>query len=112
MSLVFHQRRSDKMSYNIQELVYNVTTWFNEEAPDDFLEEFLQCPRDQLHKYHHTVGREIRNKFGLWQHKWEPNLIDGVDYSEEHPDALSMRALQMVWDHAQSIINKRNNKEE
>ena len=100
------------MSYNIQELVYNITTWFNEEAPDDFLEEFLQCPRDQLHKYHHTVGREIRNKFGLWQHKWEPNLIDGVDYSEEHPDALSMRALQMVWDHAQSIINKRNNKEE
>lgn len=96
------------MSYNIQELVFNITAWFSDEAPDDFLEEFLKCPRESLHKYHNTVGREIRNKFGLWQHKWEPQLVNGVDCSEEHPDALSMRALQLVWDNAQSIINQRN----
>jgi hypothetical protein len=29
---------------------------------------------------------------------WMPVLQEGIDCSEEHPDAISMRVVEKVWD--------------
>jgi len=50
-----------------------------------------------LSQYHHTLGREIRNNYNLWEIKWEPKLIDGVDHSPEHPDNASSEIIKELW---------------
>lgn len=46
---------------------------------------------------HHTIGRHIRNRYKLWELEWEPVIKDGVDISEHHPDAVSMRVIEAVY---------------
>lgn len=43
---------------------------------------------------HSSLGRHLRNHAKLWESVWEPKLIDGVDYSPEHPDAISSRVIR------------------
>lgn len=43
---------------------------------------------------HHSLGRHLRNYCNMWEIKWEPELIDGVDHSENHPDAISSRVIK------------------
>lgn len=81
---------------HIKEIINEVTDWFYE-APEDQRQEFLACAFDKLVNYHHTLGREIRNEFGLWQESWIPDLVDGIDMSPEHPDAVSMYIIGQVW---------------
>jgi hypothetical protein len=78
------------------EIVTEVLTWLTEESPE-IQKQFKDCQFEDLISYHHTLGRDIRNHFGLWEYMWEPKLIDGVDCSEEHPDAISMRVIEKVW---------------
>ena len=53
------------------------------------------------------VGRAIRNEYGLWEfdhpltQHWhmypeDRNIVDGIDYSEDHPDAVSEAILEAV----------------
>lgn len=53
------------------------------------------------------IGRRIRNDFGLWDpsnpltqhwhlHEDSRNIVDGVDYSEDHPDAVSAEVVELV----------------
>lgn len=53
------------------------------------------------------VGRAIRNDYGLWEmdhpltQHWHMNpecreIIDGVDYSEDHPDQVSAAILERL----------------
>lgn len=67
-------------------------------APVDNQNTFMETPRDKLHLYHHGLGTQIRNRFHLWEHKWEPVLENGVDVSPNHPDAISMKVIEMLWD--------------
>jgi hypothetical protein len=60
--------------------------------------DLLSVARDELFTLHHTLGRSIRNEFLLWAKAWTPDLIDGVDYSNDHPDAISSRIIEQVWD--------------
>ena len=62
---------------------------------------------------HHSFGQWIRNHYGLWDerhplvHDWFafPDKRDvrddvdysNVDYSEDHPDQVSTRVMEMVW---------------
>ena len=58
---------------------------------------------------HHTWGQAIRNEFGLWQPDhpltwhWHQNgpgarhLVNGIDHSPDHPDAVSMEIMKKVW---------------
>lgn len=56
---------------------------------------------------HHFFGRQIRNNYGLWQDNpitetWRTDesshkIIDGIDHSEDHPDAVSMRIIEKLW---------------
>ena len=37
-----------------------------------YREKFMAEKLEDLVLYHHTLGRRIRNHFGLWKHDWEP----------------------------------------
>lgn len=67
-------------------------------APVDVQDTFMNTPRSDLCLYHHGLGTQIRNRFHLWEHKWEPVLENGIDVSPNHPDAISMRVIEMIWD--------------
>lgn len=65
-------------------------------------------PEAELGLLHHSWGRAIRNDFGLWQpdhpltkrwheHPEEHDLRNGVDYSLDHPDSVSMEIMKVVW---------------
>lgn len=73
-----------------------VLGWLDEQPPDT-QQEFKDVPFSHLGEYHHTLGRSIRNHFKLWETKWEPELINGVDFSNNHPDSISMRVIEHAW---------------
>jgi hypothetical protein len=79
-----------------EEIVTTVLGWFAE-ASEPSRHSFKNSTEDELIRYHHTLGRDIRNDFCLWQNEWEPKLVDGVDMSENHPDAISQRIIVEVW---------------
>ena len=54
-----------------------------------------------LSRFHHGYGTHIRNTYGLWKHDWEPEIKDGVDYSPNHPDAISMEIIEAIWERGQ-----------
>lgn len=64
---------------------------------------FKATEEDELVRYHHTLGMNIRNHFKLWGEKWTPFFIDGVDYAPNHPDAISMHVIKAVWKKAQLV---------
>lgn len=68
--------------------------------------EFINTKKKDLIKYHHGLGRQIRNEFGLWELSWEPKIENGVDASPDHPDAISMRIIESVWERAQSNLKE------
>ena len=79
-----------------EEIVTTVVGWFNE-ASEQARISFKDTPEDKLIRYHHSLGQDIRNEFGLWSDKWEPKIVEGVDMSEDHPDAISQKIIVEVW---------------
>lgn len=65
---------------------------------DEENKSLADCPKDDLISYHHSAGRLIRNEYKLWENAWVPEIIDGVDCSPNHPDAVSMRIIERVWE--------------
>lgn len=55
-------------------------------------------PFEDVLSLHHGFGTWIRNTFELWQRPWTPVIVDGVDWAEDHPDAISSRIIQLVHD--------------
>lgn len=60
---------------------------------------FLGPYKDQINliQYHTSMGRYIRNKYKLWENKWTPNIVNGVDESPDHPDAISQEIIKVIW---------------
>ena len=80
------------------EMVAKVGEWIDACSADQ-QDAFDECPRWSLIAYHNGLGRRIRNDFGLWKVPWEPEIDKrGVDVSDRHPDAISMRVIRAVWD--------------
>jgi len=79
------------------EMVAEVINWLNAATIDDQIA-FENSSYNELYQYHHSLGQDIRNNFKLWQYEWEPVLVEGIDNSSEHPDAISMRVIQKVWE--------------
>lgn len=79
-----------------------VSNWLDE-APTQHKAEFINMDKAKLIQYHHSLGRDIRNEFGLWQYSWTPQLENGFDMSPDHPDAVSMRVIETVWEKAQRV---------
>lgn len=64
---------------------------------DSTKEQLKQIPFEDLIKYHHGFGTGIRNEYKLWERKWTPEIRNGVDYSPEHPDAISQTIIETIW---------------
>lgn len=60
-------------------------------------EQFKNTPFDDLIQYHHGFGTAVRNEYKLWKRQWTPEVRDGVDYSPEHPDAISQTIIETIW---------------
>ena len=79
---------------------------FDKLAPD-LIVELRTIPLDDMVLYHSTMGRHIRNEYGLWNtdhpltKSWHTNLNrdvrNGVDYSTDHPDHISSRVMELIW---------------
>jgi len=89
------------MIYDFESMVSVMKIWLQKQ-PEHDKNEFINTPKDNLARYDSTLGRYIRNEFKLWDTEWVPVLEDGVDCSEDHPDQISMRVVQAVWDRLQS----------
>lgn len=81
---------------NYIHIINTVVGWFLK-APADIQAEFKNNTEQSLIKYHHSLGTQIRNEFLLWEHPWEPEIVDGVDMSPNHPDSVSQRIIVDVW---------------
>ena len=77
--------------YEFEDIVCAVTGWFkNSKDKQEFVES------GALTEYHHSLGKKIRNEFKLWDTEWKPVMVDGADYSEDHPDQISLRVIEEV----------------
>ena len=94
---------SNQTSFNfndIEQMADVVESWMFK-ADMNTQREFIDTPKEDLIKYHTSLGRSIRNHFDLWGRRWEPQLEDKggyqVDMSPDHPDSISMRIIETVW---------------
>ena len=77
------------------EIVETVIRWIESEDKKNQAY-FLNEDPNKLIRFHHNLGRSIRNEFDLWSEKWTPEIQEGVDMSPHHPDAVSMRIIKDV----------------
>ena len=95
--IICHYRNTMKTHTQIVDEVHAAIL---KEWTSDELKEFFIGPWTgdrQLHSYNHSLGRYIRNNYDLWSIHWEAEIIDGVDHSPFHPDAVSMTLIEQVW---------------
>jgi hypothetical protein len=76
----------------------------------------LAATEAQVRGLHYYTGMSIRNTYGLWDPthvlttNWANNpesrdMRDGVDYSNDHPDAVSNEILAAIWRKANQSLN-------
>lgn len=82
-------------------IVEEVLGWYKE-TPKEARDYFKNRNEESLISYHNTLGQDIRNEFGLWENSWTPELVDGIDVSPSHPDAVSMSIIKEVWKRVQN----------
>jgi hypothetical protein len=99
-----------KIFYSVRELAEDIVSRM-EEKDKQFLRETVPNRKAMGH-YHFSVGMGIRNNYGLWDEshpltqQWfydrksgsKIHLKDGVDCHPNHPDNISGRILEHVWD--------------
>lgn len=79
---------------------YSIAVSVFKQLTEDDISVLKETAFADLVQFHHTVGRWIRNHYNLWDYEWEPVVgSDGVDYSPNHPDAVSQRIIEHVWRH-------------
>lgn len=88
-----------QMYHDMVEYVLSTLPW------DDRSELLAVTEKSELVRYHHTLGRWIRNHFGLWALTWVPVIVNGFDVSENNPEQLSMRVIEAVWERLQNAEN-------
>ena len=90
---------------SFEEQVAEVFSWLKKVPKEEQLS-FKNVPKDKLIGYHDSLGRNIRNRLHLWDNEWVPDIRDGIDYSPNHPDAISQRIIEAVWEKAQTEITE------
>ncbi len=81
-----------------EEMALKVIQWYNEDATEAEQIAFKNTNANDLIRYHNSIGQNIRNTFSLWDYEWERMYEGAIDYSPEHPDAISMRVIKRVWE--------------
>jgi hypothetical protein len=82
--------------YTFNEMVL-ITNKMLDKFTSKELEKFINTPKEKLVKYHDSLGRDIRYEFKLWENEWKPNIKNGVDHSEDHPEQISLKVIEKVW---------------
>lgn len=77
-----------------------ISNWFPKVSEYE-RNEFISTAKDDLIRFHHGLGTDIRNAYGLWNLKWKPQIVDGIDVSSGHPDAVTMSVITKVWERLQ-----------
>jgi uncharacterized protein YbdZ (MbtH family) len=86
------------------------TTPLEKEIAANFVSSLSDGDRDFIISGQHDfgmVGRHIRNQYGLWnedcpltenwhKHPEARDLRDGIDFSDDHPDAVSARIVELA----------------
>jgi hypothetical protein len=67
------------------------------------VEVFIETPRESVAAQYFNLGQSIRNEFKLWTRKWKSKMINRMDYSEDHPDAVSARIIEKLQDKLNTI---------
>lgn len=80
----------------MEEIVLEMIQVYNNVPISDQFD-FKHASESELIEWHDSLGRDIRNEFGLWDTPWEPVLVEGVDMSPNHPDAISMDIIKEIW---------------
>lgn len=85
----------------VEEIIEDMLLYKMAEADKAQLKAMTEKDLIQLH---HSFGRWIRNHYKLWDENnphtllnYEPVMIEGVDCSEKHPDAVSMAVIEGMW---------------
>lgn len=63
--------------------------WFN--WPEEDKEWFRNEDPIAMHS---SLGMHLRNHCGMWQVPWVPELRGNIDYSKNHPDAISQQVIK------------------
>lgn len=79
-----------------EKMVDEVYQWLLDEG-EKSIEYFCATEEKNLISYHNSLGRAIRNHFEMWKHEWEPEIVNGVDHSPNHPDQISFEIIKGVW---------------
>lgn len=77
-------------------MVLEVLSWYYK-APLAEQFDFKYASEPELIDWHDSLGRDIRNIFKLWDRPWVPNIVNGTDISDQHPDQISMSIIEEVW---------------
>lgn len=82
------------------EMTEEVYSWLLNES-EDIIKDFANQSETTIKTSYSHLGRMIRNKFGLWEREWSPELMEvngvEIDVSSNHPDAISFRIVEAVW---------------
>jgi hypothetical protein len=84
------------MKHIMEEMIEEVNQWLSKSTEED-RKSFINCSEQDLIQYHHSLGRKIRNEFGLWENEWEAEIVNGIDVSPDHPDEISFEVIKKVW---------------
>lgn len=66
----------------------------DELSPRECVIAFTNATANELYSYHHSLGRDIRNNYGLWE--------EGAT-GDEHPDDYSFRIIQAIQEKLKSM---------
>ena len=82
----------------------------SEEERKEFHATMATMPKEDLSMFHMTLGKHLRNKFGLWSFGWttEVDTRTCCDMSKNHPDSISMAVIEQ----AQLVIKDKMEKGE
>ncbi|MDX9668708.1 hypothetical protein QMK49_00365 [Pseudomonas sp. P8_250] len=58
--------------------------------PDDK----LWFRKEEPIRMHNSLGMHLRNHANMWEFPWTPEIRGGIDFSKDHPDAISMRVIE------------------
>jgi hypothetical protein len=75
-------------------------------AKNEHSRNILKNSRNDLSLLHFSLGMAIRNEYGLWKREWKPQIKDGIDEAPDHPDAISQRIIEKLYEHWLNKTNK------
>jgi hypothetical protein len=106
LNKLFQKTRANTLKniFNKVPVVVDKTSFTHDEILKDLINDehshnIVRNKFEDLIGLHHSLGRHIRNEYGLWNHPWTPEIKDGVDESSHHPDSISQRLIEQLYEY-------------